>query len=392
MESTSNKEFENEVKNSFAKVFGSNATSIKGETQGNDSFQIKIFKEINKKCEKKNFIMSPLSLFQILCLTANGARNKTQQEMISVLSGKSIEELNEINKKVLGEIKNFSSEVNMANAIFSKFDPLESFKKCCELYDAPMEKLVDAQQINEWCNEQTYGRIPKIIDESTELGVMALINAIYFKEEWSEQFSENDTQKSDFKNYGITPKKVDMMWRQSKYEYYESEGMKAVKLYYDIPCFYTLVILPPENMNINEFINSLNSEKLEKIISNMDQVKVDLKLPKFEVNFETQLSEFLINLGMPTPFSNGADFSNMNKEGGIQIDQVYHAAFLKVTEKGAEAACLSNVHMKLGACPGREPEKIYEMHVDRPFLFLISNEELLPKGNEIIFMAKIESL
>ena len=48
----------------------------------NCSFQVSIFNEMNKSKRGKNLIISPLSIFQILSLTTNGAKGQTQKEMI----------------------------------------------------------------------------------------------------------------------------------------------------------------------------------------------------------------------------------------------------------------------------------------------------------------------
>ena len=73
----------------------------------NCSFQISIFNEINKGNKGKNLIISPLSIFQILSLTANGAKNRTQSEMIEALQNVDIDTLNGINFEILEAKKNF---------------------------------------------------------------------------------------------------------------------------------------------------------------------------------------------------------------------------------------------------------------------------------------------
>ena len=52
------------------------------------SFQLNIFNEINKSNEGKNIMISPLSIYHILSLTANGALNSTLKEMLKALNEK----------------------------------------------------------------------------------------------------------------------------------------------------------------------------------------------------------------------------------------------------------------------------------------------------------------
>ena len=86
------------------------------------SFQTSFFKEMNKKYINQNLIISPLSAYQILGLTANGAKEKTLKEMLLALGNKDLEELNQINIDILNSVKAFKT-VEIANAIMSKFEP-----------------------------------------------------------------------------------------------------------------------------------------------------------------------------------------------------------------------------------------------------------------------------
>ena len=123
----------------------------------NCSFQISLFNEINKNKKGKNLIISPLSIFQILSLTSNGAKSDTRLEMIQTLQNEDIYSLNSINYENLEIIKNFKT-VEIANAVMSKFDPLENFLEISENYCAPYEKLISADQVNNWSDEKTHGK------------------------------------------------------------------------------------------------------------------------------------------------------------------------------------------------------------------------------------------
>ena len=53
------------------------------------------------------------------------------------------------------------------------------------------------------------------------------------------------------------------------------------------------------------------------------------------------------------------------------MDDVYHKAFVAVDEEGTEAAAATAVVMRLTSAPAEQ----VEMRVDRPFLFLIRDNE-----------------
>jgi serine protease inhibitor len=77
------------------------------------------FKEMNQNYKNKNLIVSPLSAYQVLGLTANGAKGKTLKEMILTLGNKDLEELNKINAEILNLTKELKT-VEIANAIMTK--------------------------------------------------------------------------------------------------------------------------------------------------------------------------------------------------------------------------------------------------------------------------------
>ena len=63
------------------------------------SFQTSFFKVINNEYINKNLIISPLSAYQVLGVTTNGAKGKTLEEMLLALGNRSLDELNNIKQK-----------------------------------------------------------------------------------------------------------------------------------------------------------------------------------------------------------------------------------------------------------------------------------------------------
>ena len=172
-----------------------------------DDFQFKIFQEINKSNKGKNLMVSPLSIFHILSLTTNGAANNTLAEMLKVLCHQNTIDLNKNNQQIYSIIDKYSS-TEIANAVFTRFKPLENFLKIVSNYKASLDDLKDAAQINQWCSNATHKRIPQIIDTITPADLMVLINAIYFKGEWERAFDKNNTYKEKFLNFNAYNSKL----------------------------------------------------------------------------------------------------------------------------------------------------------------------------------------
>ena len=357
----------------------------------NCSFQSTIFNRMNKEKKGENLIISPLSIFQVLSLTANGAKGKTQLEMLDTLQAETIEDLNQINYDILSSFKSFTT-IDIANAVMTKFTPLNSFTSIAEKYLAPIEPLVNVDQVNDWCSNKTHGKIKKILDELSEDTAMILLNAVYFKGEWSLKFEKYSTQKLPFYNLGTNEIKVDTMKQIEYFPYYEDKKAKAIELRFKEDFMSAIIILPSEGTDINKFIDSLSisNEEYTKIIKGLKSAKVNIQLPKFELDFNENLNEILKDLGMYNAFSaSDADFTGLRKLSGLFINRVIHKSYIKVFEDGCEAAAVTVVYVTDGAIP--QIEKIREMKVNRPFLFLLKNSKL-PDDHNLIFMSKIEKL
>ena len=133
-------------------------------------------------------------------------------------------------------------------------------------------------------------------------------------------------------------------------------------------------------------MKSLDDNVLNKLLAGLTSKKVKLSLPKFEIEFKNKFKDILMRLGMVQAFNGNADFSGIKCSGGIYIDDVIHKTYLKVDEKGTEAAAVTVVDMVKGALLAD-----VTMNVNRPFIFLLRSTQL-PKNNDLLFLAKVANL
>ena len=353
------------------------------------SFQTSFFKEINTQNIGKNVIISPLSAYQVLGLTANGANGKSQEEMLLALENQNIEELNEINLEILKASKDFST-IEIANAIMTALTPKENFVDIALKYDSSIEPLKSVTQINNWCNLKTHGKIPKILEQIPPNTVMILLNALYFKGEWIKEFSENLTTIKTFYNFNDESKstKIEMMSIKENYNFYEDNIQQIIELPYKKDYMSAIIILPNKSIDINEYISGLDDEIIQKLIKRMTIKEVQLQLPKFELDFSSSLKNILKKMGMVQVFDQAlADLTGMKEGNDIYIGEVLQKAYLKVDEKGSEAAAITTVIVNTKSMPINN----YKMFVNRPFLFMLRNKKL-PENYEMLFMSKIEEL
>ena len=347
-------------------------------------FQLKIFQEINKSNIGKNLMISPLSIYHILSLTTNGAQNQTLEEMVKTLGHENKDEMNNENKLVSSSVGKLQS-IEMANAVFTKFKPEDQFTSMIKVYKSTIDILKDVEQVNKWCSEATHYKIQNILDKLTPNDLMVLINAIYFKGIWKKTFDKNKTYQNNFNNFNKTPIMKDFMNITDNFDYFENDNIQSISLNYTKDNLKALIILP-RNDDINTYISNFSSENYVDIIKNLNNQKVNLSLPKFEINFSARLEQNFINLGMVLPFNDSADFSGMTRQHKLKIGRIIHKTFIKVDEEGTEAAAATVVVMtKRCFIP------TLAMNVDHPFLFIIRSDDLPPE-HDILFASKIESL
>ena len=361
----------------------------------NCSFQISLFNQINKKNKGKNLTISPLSLFQAISLVTNGANGDTQNELLKLLDDKGMEEINEINFKILSELKEITT-LEMGNAIMTKLSPLYKFLKfVTDKYNAEIQPLKNVNQINKWCDNKTHGKIKEIIDKLDSNIFMIILNAVYFKGIWLKKFSDKLTSKKLFYNYNLETngKEVDTMKISSYYYYFQDANLQAIQFDYEKDSMSALIILPKKELDINELINIFNddNEYLYTIINNSKNCKVNVQMPKFEITFKENLKQILKEMGVTLAFDKNADFTNIRSQNDLLIDEIIHKTYLKVDEGGTEAAAVTAINMgfKMSILPRQEIT--YNMIINRPFLFIIRNKNF-PKNYDIIFISKIEEI
>ncbi|WJH35446.1 hypothetical protein N6H14_05270 [Paenibacillus sp. CC-CFT747] len=100
----------------------------------------------------------------------------------------------------------------------------------------------------------------------------------------------------------------------------------------------------------------------------------EIRLPRFKLELDRQLKEPLTALGMGMAFDPGkADFTEMAQGSGeFYISQVKHKTYLKVDEKGTEAAAVTSF-MMAGSAPA--PSTPFTMVVNRPFFLAIEDRQ-----------------
>ena len=253
-----------------------------------------------------------------------------------------------------------------------------------ELYVKPFDQST-VSDVNSWVSQNTDGKIDKILQSIDPSNVMFLINAIYFKADWTNPFQESDTQLRDFNLTDGTMVQVETMQQKETFKYIEGDGFAAATLPYGREQVAMYVFLPDANMTLDGFMQGLTQEKLDNAINSMYSAHdMDVRLPKFKYEYGVKrLNTALESLGMGIAFDpNNANLSRIAdvRPMNLCIDYVDHKALIEVDEKGTTAAVATNIGISLTGA--MRPTNFY---VDRPFFFMIRDD----RTGSILFMGRI---
>ena len=351
-------------------------------------FGVRLFKTSME--EGKNTLISPLSVLYALAMTANGADGETLAQMEQVL-GMDVDNLNSYMLAyldLLPESKDY--KMSLANSIWFKDDPdfivEHSFLQTnADYYGAGAYKAAfdegTRNDINNWVKEHTDGMIPEIIDEIPDEAIMYLVNALAFDAKWADEYEEHQIREGRFTMEDGTRQDVDMM-HSEEYTYLEDDLATGFIKYYKDRRYAFVAMLPNEGVTVSQYVDSLTGEHLWELLNNPQDVTVFASIPKFETDYDIEMSEVLQEMGMTDAFDwRVADFSRLgtyNVDGmNICINRVLHKTFISVTEQGTRAGAATAVEMV--AEGAAEIIEYKEVVLDRPFVYmLIDCETNLP--------------
>lgn len=333
------------------------------------------------KQKQNEWIVSPLSLQLALGMLLNGAQGETAAEICRTL-GYGEGETAEINawaKLMLEQLPKLDKKTDLAlaDAIFyNKTLTLKtpykdavgtSYKATLEALDFTKTKA-SADVINKWCDKQTKGLIPHVLNEVDPSYLAYLVNALYFKSQWQKKFPKSASGNETFYQEDGSKGKVKMMKQDGqKFQYGETEIWQAIRLPYGNGNFAMTVVLPKEGHTVREISAAMG--KGVSVYTVWD-VEADLWIPRFETQYHIGLNDILKDLGMPQSFTPKADFKAMSDYASF-VGFVQQDAVIKVDEEGTEAAAVTVIGMLTAAAPIAPPQKVV-FHADHPFLYLIT--------------------
>ena len=354
----------------------------------------------------ENLALSPASLELAILMTRTGAAGATADEMKTALSMSALSD-----EDILASCKQLMWRANTngmtaSNSIWMHRDYSfsDTFIKSCTDNFMTDAFLVDFQKdaagatdsINKWASDKTNGKIqnmnPEPLDTQTTL---VLVNALYFLGDWEIPFTAGENYDQVFHG---SQKDATVPFMHDKREmlYSETPSYQMISLPFtgstaksDSP-YSMAFILPTDGKDVTAVMNDLAATGFASAAAELAGTKVKLALPKFEFTFDTSMLKTMQTLGMNLAFDSTpgkADFKGMTGSyNQICISDILHKCYIRVDEKGAEAAAVSEPIMSSASASLDDGQKNFT--ADRPFLFAIYDET----DNTILFLGVVGQL
>lgn len=362
--------------------------------QASNEFGIEIFKSLVETKKTENVFYSPISTSQALTLLYAGSSGKTQQNLAEGLKLDSALSAEDVLTSARNDLKAITQNsdpknglvLSIANSVWGNegnFEFKKSYLEDVKGYLNAEARTLDFSQkqsagvINDWASKNTQGKIKKVIDsDALQAQVAVLMNASYFKGDWTYPFEKRLTKDAEFKSVGntvLTVKMMDNGFAGKPLRIDTNRTYEAVELpygYAEVPEA-SLVIIKPWNWQ--QFTNNLTAATLERAIHTLAQQEiqsVQVQIPKFTFEAEYNLVPAVQMAGITEIFGAGADFSALSATGRFQVSLIKQNTFVAVDEKGTEAAAVTTIGLERTSIP-READKKFV--ADKPFLAVIKS-------------------
>jgi len=361
-------------------------------TSGQTEFGLELYRRLGS--EPGNIFVSPASISMALGMVHAGAEGETAAEMAGALrypnSG-----VHEGMAALLRRlpIAEEGRRLSIANALWVQqgfqLKPawLEQVRRHygggaqpVDFVGAPVDAIAT---VNRWAEEKTAGRIKRILQREniTHRTRLVLTNAIWFKADWLLPFQASQTRARPFRLSGGGSISVPMMRQRANFRLFETPTFEAVEMPYKGEELSMLLFLPKESSGLKSFEQRLEGQALGGWIEQLrssERRDLELVVPRLEIETRASLVPQLQALGMRRAFTQMAQLGGIS-DARLYLSDVIHQTFLRVDEKGTEAAAVTAGLAEIVSMPR-------EFHADRPFFFVIRDN----RTGTLLFLGRIE--
>jgi serpin B len=367
----------------FVAAVSASDVSLQEFVSSNTQFSASVYKRVSKTTDG-NFLVSPFCTETILALVQSGCKGETAQEIVQALGlpldQAKIEASISAVLPALTQTQNYT--LNMANKIYVKsdFEINPQFKNLArDVFGTESEsiefgrKQKAAQTMNAWVENQTRNKIHNLVSpqDLNDRTKTVLLNALYFKANWSQAFPVAYTFNNNFTLLSGEVIQLDLMRHYQKYfNFVENTSLKAkfLELPFEGGQASMVVVLPNRKNGLGQLERQIDKVFMAQELS---KETVTVFLPRFKIETTTNFKSVLKKMGVNKAFDQSqADLSGIaGKKGDLIIDKIAQKTFIDVAEQGVEAAAADYY---LIALPLSGPPKSIKMFkANHPFIFYI---------------------
>lgn len=339
----------------------------------------RVFGQLVGPSKTSNVVFSPFSMSSALDVLTLGASGNTLRIL---------EKQREIKSSSLGDQAHLQRDLRSASSgdttlTFANSVWLEPTARPRAAFLAAARSVFDADianvdfrkadtvnAINAWVNKNTKGAIPRIVDTLDRNTPFVIVNATYFKGKWAFPFDKESTKTGLFTRGDGSKVDVPIMNGVNKVDYLAGDRWHAVALPYRGDRFEMLIVTAKELKDVERVRQELQSRLFQVIGSQKFEARdVLISLPRFRVEYGTNLTGALSRLGLGPVFGSNADFS-MLTDAEIDSTVILQRAMVEVNEEGSEAAAATAVVTSRSAQAAP-----VSFNADRPFGFAILDKK-----------------
>ena len=361
-----------------------------------NEFATEIFKKAYAK-KQGNTCISPGSVFLTLAMTANGDDGESRDEILNILGYTTGEdgllELNAYCNALLVEATDFNGDTQcgFTNSLWHSpdFNLLPSFTD-------NLQDIFGAVDVDIWLGDES-GRtaLNKFVEENTRGMIkdflktplqvdLGILNTTYFKGTWKQKFDKKHTYNGKFQNTDGSTSNTSFMTLTDIMAYSYSEDATAVSLPYAGDRYTMTLIMPDSDIDFHDMIRNLDGKEFNAISTRLRSGKVELKLPKFEHESNSNIIRILQEMGLDHTCFPGI----MNAaDDPLELSVFQHAVKITVDEKGTEGGASSLGGFFATSVPNPEAMPIEPISFDRPFIYIIRDNI----SGTVLFMGAVTS-
>lgn len=336
---------------------------------------------------KKNTLWSPANAAIGLAMLTELTAENTQQQLLTLLGVESTETLRTYISALWESAycRDGLEQCTLANSLWLNKslqyneDTISALSHhyYASVYRGDLGSAGVNSSISTWLNSNTGGLLKSAADniQLPRDAVLALYSTLYIQSKWVDEFNAAKNTQDVF-HAPSGGKTVTFMNRdlvQTNYYWGDTYGAVSLRLKNGCQMWFILPdagLTPTDVLNDGQYMEMLTASQWE----NEKYMKVNLSVPKFDVSQAQDLKEGLKELGVTDLFSlETANFSAITSDSPVFITAANQAVRVQVDEQGVKAA----VYIEFpGAGAAAPPEEIIDFVLDRPFLFVITNDSV----------------